>query len=219
MIVKTLVIPAFLASLPIFNGTASQELKQELFENFYKYTLSHVEKTLCINFANEREAKYAFREQYSEKKVTQDIVLGAAAEIATSNLLESELPDFKIYTVANKTYAPDIILANGQAIHVKSTNAITANAYGLSWSFSVSDPLIKNPTDNDYLALWVVDSLTLECILIAYVPAKEVVWGLPHVSRFADSKRCVYASSILPQYLSCNLSHPQHSEVLNGKVS
>lgn len=110
----------------------------------------------------------------SENKIISDIYLGKMAEYAVWNYLMSQdklptEPDISIYPNKIKSYDADLKIGDTK-IHVKS--CVYNERFPNSWVFRPNDPIVKNPDDNDFVALCVLVNNNFEGILVS---AKKLV--------------------------------------------
>lgn len=151
----------------------------------------------CGEFSHKRiwgsHKLYKQRGETNIAKIQDDIYAGALAEFAVYNYLKMDNrdctePDLEIYASNAKNYSPDLI-SEDLKIHVKSQTAESAERWGLSWSFQRVDPLIKMPTEKDYIALCKVHGNVVE--LIGVVKAETVLQE--HL--FAECRNLKYAKT------------------------
>lgn len=123
--------------------------------------LSQNQKDICKNFASSVVSTnidaYRRRNQTDVTKIIDDIYVGKLGEFAAYNFLkhgrrELAAPDVEIYGARKKSFAADLVTTTHK-YHVKTMKRESAERYGLSWSFQIQDPLVKNPAINDVLAL------------------------------------------------------------------
>lgn len=117
---------------------------------------------LCKTFSHyvlkSNTDEYAKRNQDDHSKVRLDIYHGKRAEYMVYNYFLSKnrnvsAPDIMIYDKSKKSYDADLTI-DSINIHVKST--LDDSEFPNSWVFQPNDPLVKCPTENDYLALCVL---------------------------------------------------------------
>ena len=125
-------------------------------------TPSNFEKKLCSYFSEEcavsNVTEYRKRNQLNINKISKDIYYGKIAEILVFNYLISKgkkasPPDFMIYESKMKSFDADIKVEDVN-IHVKS--CLDSSNFPNSWLFQPNDPLIKQNSDKDILALVVI---------------------------------------------------------------
>ena len=119
-----------------------------------------------------RRGYLASRGQFNQQKILDDIVNGAVAEFAVAWWFEHtqgatcSKPDLAVYTGRKKSWAADLQLGD-QKIHVKTFS----NPKWSSWVFTYyedkGDPLVDEPSPDDYLALTQVDTTT-NCVRLHY---------------------------------------------------
>jgi len=131
-------------------------------------------------------------------KIRRDIYGGALAEFAVYNYflkdgLNCSEPDLEIYHASSKSYDPDLYV-QGNKIHVKSQTKEAAERWGLSWTFQKNDPLLKVPSDTDYLALCKTHGNAVEicAILKAKTVHKENLFSDCRVANYAVTKKVIY---------------------------
>jgi hypothetical protein len=105
-------------------------------------------QSFTVNVIKTNLEHYASRNQKNFFKIYNDILLGKIAEYAVYNYLKSKggnvsEVDTQIY--ASKSFDCDL-KCDGMNIHIKS-----CREDGDSWVFQKSDPLVKNPTEKDYI--------------------------------------------------------------------
>ena len=171
------------------------------------YTLSQIEVETCKQFAFARmggsQALYAARGEHNISKMEEDIFVGAASEIACSNILKSlgidcSSPDFSIYQTNFKSFSADLI-ANQVNLHIKSQTVKSANQYGASWLFQKEDKLFSPEKARDLLLFCIVEGnkvvlkniTSIEQVLV-YNLLKE-----PKVDRYKPTKYALYLSDII----------------------
>lgn len=82
-----------------------------------------------------------YKERGQEKEIMKEQnVSGKMGELGVKNYFENNGIkvngfDLNIYNKSQKSYRSDLIILNDIKIHCKSTNFITAERYGLSWTF------------------------------------------------------------------------------------
>ncbi len=125
---------------------------------------SKYEQRICKVFAEEcavsNTNEYSRRNQSNLEKVTQDIYYGKIAEVLVHDYLVSKkknpsAPDFMIYDSRSKSFDADIKV-HTKNIHVKS--CLVTSGFPNSWLFQPNDPIIKNKSEDDILALVVLSS-------------------------------------------------------------
>ena len=122
------------------------------------------EQSVCKIFAEECAVsninEYKNRNQSNINKITQDIYYGKIAEVLVHDYLmdrnkNPSPPDFMIYKSSRKSFDADLKVT-GKNIHVKS--CVDTSSYPNSWLFQPNDPIIKNISDKDILALVVLSN-------------------------------------------------------------
>lgn len=153
----------------------------------------------CKEFALARTTDslsvYKFRGEARRSKILGDILYGALAEYAVHfELPESSAPDLAIYDKSKKNYSKDL-LAGDKHIHVKSQGVKSAKNYGSSWIFQKTDPLVASPTDQDFLALCLVED-HLDVRFMGFLPAKKAVFRELKVFKYRGTKTALYLEDV-----------------------
>lgn len=131
-----------------------------------------------------------------------DIYAGALAELAVYTLLKMKgenptRPDFSVHS--GKSYGADITTSKGK-YHVKGQTPESKSRYGMSWLMQKSDPLVKTPSDEDFLVPCLVDGMDVTIMGIVgfdEIHAKKA-FKEPRLDRFKDTKVALYVEDILP---------------------
>jgi hypothetical protein len=160
--------------------TKYQEKQCELFSNY------SVSSSL---------SEYKKRNQLDKDKIISDIYNGKIAEFLVYNFLISKgkilnSPDLNIYSGYKKSFDADLVLDNVN-IHVKSH--IINGIFPVSWVFQRTDPLVKSPSDKDYLALVVLDDRGSYMYL---KKTSQVLFKDPVKDVLKRTKVCVYETDI-----------------------
>jgi hypothetical protein len=139
------------------------------------------QERLCDLFSTEsskdQQEYYAKKGEGNLNKLKAWSYNGKMAEFAVFNTLISynhyqnvSDPDIMIYGKDRKSHDADI-RADGKSIHVKSCMEVKGREP--SWLFSTEDRLVHNPSENDIVALVVINS---RAQYVAYfIQAKELV--------------------------------------------
>jgi hypothetical protein len=139
------------------------------------------QERLCDLFSTEsskdQQEYYAKKGEGNLNKLKAWSYNGKMAEFAVFNTLISynhyqnvSDPDIMIYGKDRKSHDADI-RADGKSIHVKSCMVVEGREP--SWLFSTEDRLVHNPSENDIVALVVINS---RAQYVAYfIQAKELV--------------------------------------------
>jgi len=144
------------------SGVAPAFLKKNMKIELRKPT--QYEQRICKVFAEEcavsNSKEYSRRNQGNLEKVIQDIYYGKIAEVLVHDYLVSKrknpsAPDFMIYDSRTKSFDADIKV-HTKKIHVKS--CMDGSSFPNSWLFQPNDPIIKNKSDDDILALVVLSN-------------------------------------------------------------
>lgn len=166
----------------------------------------------CIEFAKKcyetNKDEYSRRNQSNSDIVIHQIAQGKYAEfLATHYLTEKGYsilnpPDLKIYPASEKSFAEDILAEKNEKeyrIHVKSISHESAEKYGTSWLFQKKDPLIKNPTTDDYMLFIRLGEQNDDCKDICMVAAGNVIPFLkePRLDYLKDNKVAVYLDDLV----------------------
>jgi hypothetical protein len=149
-------------------------------------------------------AAYKRRNQGNIEKITEQILTGKLCEFAVSILLGCDEPDLKIYAAKDKSYDADLS-SDGRNIHVKGQSRDSASRYGVSWSFSVWDKLIKTPDPKDYIALCVIDRTDVEFYGLHQMVDITPILGMPKLPQLWSSKRVLYYDDLV---LKLSEKHP-----------
>lgn len=171
--------------------------------------LSQEIKDKCRAFAEARAADslklYTIRGEARRQKIFADIFYGALAEYAVHFMLPgSTPPDLELYAPRQKSYKADLAW-NGLDVHVKSQGEQSAKAYGLSWIFQKTDPLLTQPTKSDILALCLIlDNLDVEVrgFVLACNPGLSGAFSDLRVSQYKYTKLALYFSHVKEYMLS-----------------
>lgn len=131
---------------------------------------------------------YQKRGQVNIKKIFDDIYNGKICEFAVFNFLMLKgkgctPPDLKIYDKMDKSFDCDL-MSREKRIHVKSCRSNSD-----SWVFEKNDPLVTNPTDNDYIFLCKTDKNKVNIIKI--LKAKDAEYKNP-ILKHLTTKVCIY---------------------------
>lgn len=167
--------------------------------NFYMSYILDADKIKARCFAEKVTATtfdtYRMRNPFASKdKFIQDHYASKLSEVYVARYLESKgkitsTPDFAVYDVSKKSYAPDlIVLQKGVKLHVK-----TCQSRYKSWLCQKNDPLVFNPTSYDYIVLTSYDmdfNFTLHVITSAF----NVKWKDP--IKPMDSKVALYLDDL-----------------------
>jgi hypothetical protein len=109
-------------------------------------SIAKVDWECCDYFAHKvvdtNKSYYAQRAQTDINAIIYQIIVGkmgecAVAQWATSTNRVCSKVDFSI-TKDHKSFAPDLIIS-GKNVHVKSQDVISAERFGLSWSFQYGE--------------------------------------------------------------------------------
>jgi hypothetical protein len=127
-----------------------------------KYFFTKTDIKRCEDFANKIDTSfYETRKQINIEKRILDSKIGKLGELAVFNTLcfkyKIEEPDFKIYSVKEKSWDYDL-KSNNFNLHVKTQLVDQAIKYGESWVFEKSDKhIFVNKKYNDYVAFVLID--------------------------------------------------------------
>lgn len=176
-----------------------------------KTVITQFMKTTVSNFTEEwfptSSGHYELRNQNNPDKVKADHSMGKMAELGVfkslreRNILISK-PDFKVYGKAKKSFAPDLSLKD-LGVHVKSYNR--HSSFPPSWIFQFggqgsghTDPIIKNPKENEYVAFCVVDNQSVEIVGILstlFLKSKNL-YRDPKAPYLVGIKKAIYLEDI-----------------------
>jgi hypothetical protein len=178
-------------------------------------------KTEYLEFAKQcvdtNKNLYKNRAQRNTDKITEDIYNGKLGEYGAYCFLEAQklkpdsLPDTKIYSRKDKTFAADLF-CDGVPVHVKTQSHDSASRYGTSWTFQFDgeggrksnhfDPIIKNP-NGVVIFVVVEDSYKSEgktkAYIYAAVPAGKCIPSLlelPKLDYLKKYKRVIYYETL-----------------------
>lgn len=139
-----------------------------------KIELTPLEMKKCQNFSNGYNySKYKDRNQNNTNTQKSQNSCGKIFEIAVCKWLQSRgqevsQPDFSLYAVKDKSYAPDLIW-DGQPLHIKSQPIESAGKFGESYTFQFADKsgkqnngdydkqIFDNPNSQDRIIMGLVD--------------------------------------------------------------
>lgn len=175
--------------------------------------ITDTELKTCEDFANKIDTEhYSSRGQTDEKKKSRDQIVGKVAEIAAHNYLklkgiETNYPDFQIYTAKKKSWDFDLKASNYN-IHIKAQDVIQAKKYGYSWIFQHGNgkgygydkEIFDQVSPNQYVIFVSVDlfekiaEIKAACSL-TFLHEKEL-FDLPKVWQLQSNKKAVYLDAI-----------------------
>lgn len=162
----------------------------------------NAEKDLCWKFANEcvdtNLNMYNRRNQKNRNKIMNDIYFGKLAEYGVYKYLRMlkhhcTEPDTEIYKARKKSYDADLKVDHKFDIHVKTQTLVQAEKYGVSWMFQKRDPLIKEPKDNDFIFLTLLDTRSGSFNLLGVANALHIqdLYGDPKIE-WLNTKKTLY---------------------------
>jgi hypothetical protein len=134
---------------------------------------------------------YTNRGQIDKEKAIHDHYVGKLGEIAVHTYLISQgiditEPDFAIHKI--KSWDDDLYIGS-TGIAVKTQDKTLADRFGLSWTFHVRDPILKQPNKIVYFVLYTPE------IMYIYPEQriKDLVFKPPVLERLVPYKKVVYA--------------------------
>ena len=155
-------------------------------------------------FADKRiegsKSLYAHRGEARVEKIRNDIIIGAMGEFAIKKVLKDMKlkctdPDLKIYEGRKKSFEADLFCEK-KNIHVKSQSTFSAERYGYSWLCQRTDPLYKDPQENDLFAFNCVDLEKREVTFLGFCKASDIkkydLWKECKVPMFRRTKIALY---------------------------
>lgn len=168
-----------------------------------------IDKTVRDIYAKRNGQRYnrnpkRLREQQIGSKLTEI----AVHRHITSLGLQCTEPDFTIYEKKDKSFAPDMKLADGSPIHVKSQEPHVARKHGISWMVEKTDDEIYIQTTG-YMALCLV-SLEHNTVRLLGLPKtsflkdKGILYGQPKAEYLRETKATIYYDE---------LSHQDHNDI------
>lgn len=189
-------------------------MKKMLYKNLNPTSiLLHIKESWLaegMSFAEKRvygsSSFYRKRGGGRSEKLKYDIQVGFLAEKSISTFLKDlgvacTNPDVKIHATKDKSYDPDLVADNKVKIHCKSQSIESYSRYGASCMFQKSDPVLKRPSANDFIAMCVVDVDARVCIVYGFFSAKKIVLtksvGEPQVPHLRGNKRALYLTQLL----------------------
>jgi hypothetical protein len=158
-----------------------------------------------------RMSKLRSRGQRNIEKITKDVMAGTIAEFGVREMLlhtgdytDISLPDLELYVGKQKSFKADLVglskTTGTQHIHVKSYS----NPLWSSWVFTYNpdrgdvDPLIEQPSEQDYLALTYVNFVDNVVELKAFIRAGKVInlYKPPILPQLKFSKLVLYSEDL-----------------------
>jgi hypothetical protein len=141
-------------------------------------------------------SEYKKRNQVNKDKIVNDIYNGKKAEFLVYNFLiakqkEINSPDLNVYEKHNKSYDADLFLKD-ISIHVKSHRV--SGSFPVSWVFQKKDPLLTQLTDDNFLALVVMNK---EINYMYLKKISQVDFKQPIKESLRITKACVYEDDLL----------------------
>jgi len=142
---------------------------------------------------------YAKRGQHDKSKIISDIYLGKMGEYAVFNFTISmgkkiSPPDIMIYERKLKSFDADLVSVDNN-IHVKTQIIATKNA-DIYWTFQPKDPITHSPTDNDFVALTIVNHETIEYHAY-FLKAKDLLDIYKNDMYGNNDRKYIFESSLL----------------------
>jgi hypothetical protein len=142
-------------------------------------------------------------QRYDSKpeRLKEQQVGGKLAELAVYRYITSlgvscSEPDFKIYERKDKNFSPDMKLADGSPIHVKSQEPSFAEKYGISWMVEKKDKeLYVNTTGYVALCLVYREHNTVRILGLpkaSFLKEKGILYGLPKKEFLRETKSTIY---------------------------
>lgn len=150
------------------------------------------QEDLCVKFSEHcyktNRAMYAAKGHSDRSKIINDIYIGKMGEFAVFNFAienkrKTSPPDIQIYDTKYKSHDADLI-SNGKNIHVKTK--ILAGVGDVYWTFNPNDPIVSNPSDDDFVSLVSVQA-ELKEFYAYFVPAKNLL-HIYEDARYGDIK-------------------------------
>jgi len=149
-------------------------------------------KTTDYSDSNQRIIK-KIRDDHFVSKLGEE-----ACKIVLSEFATIEGPDYKIYTVKQKSWRDDLIV-NEVGIAVKTQRRTAAKKYSLSWTFQAGsmrkDAILEKPD------AWVAfveydDEHPYNCYVYPLYQIKELLFEDPKLARLKKQKKKVYVASL-----------------------
>lgn len=149
-------------------------------------------KTTDYSDSNQRIIK-KIRDDHFVSKLGEE-----ACKIVLSEFATIEGPDYKIYTVKQKSWRDDLIV-NEVGIAVKTQRRTAAKKYSLSWTFQAGsmrkDAILEKPD------AWVAfveydDEHPYNCYVYPLYQIKELLFEDPKLARLKKQKKMVYVASL-----------------------
>jgi len=187
--------------------------------NSLKIKLSDIAIKKCEDFTKKRCGDIDLYKKRGNFK-PEDILAGSMGEYATTLALRrrgiaASLPDFCIYKGRQKSYKADLS-CNKNEYHVKSQTTDSRDKYGNSWLLQRTDPMLKDPKDNEYLIFTNVDIDKATVEILGCVKVKDIIdndlIGECKVNWFRKTKVALYWDDIKEK-----LSKAKHQSLLRKK--
>lgn len=161
----------------------------------------------CEDFARKRvkgsKGEYTRRGEADGKKIQQDIMIGAAGELAAFKYLKEcgvlvDKPDFKIYDKNAKSFSADIV-GKKYKFHVKSQGIESQKRYGNSWLLQRTDKVVTDPSEFEYFIFCNVDLPNVQ--ILAIVKCADItnngLYAECKVPRYRHSKVALYLDDLV----------------------
>lgn len=155
---------------------------------------------LCEHFAEKCHITnidaYYNRNQKNSTKIKRDVFIGKVAEFGVYYILlehgipDITFPDINIYQSNKKSFICDL-KTNKNNLHIKTQTKEFSKTFGESWLFQKTDPVVSNPSDNDYFVGTQFDEDHSEVNILLYKKIKDLKFDKPILDKLYN-KTCVY---------------------------
>jgi hypothetical protein len=147
------------------------------------------------------EARDGQRYDFKPMRLQEQQVGAKLSELAVYRYISSlgiqcTEPDFEIYERKKKNFSPDMKLADGSPIHVKSQEPHVAERHGISWMVEKTDKELYINTTG-YVALCLVSRVHNTVRLLGlpkatFLKEKGILFGQPKKESLRETKSTIY---------------------------
>lgn len=158
------------------------------------------ERAAVFAYAVVGTVNYKDSNQTNKQRITEDHRVSKLGEEAVrkvflSHSFQVKGPDYEIYKGKQKSWESDLFI-DDIGLAVKTQTRISANRYGLSWTFQCS-PQRKDPILNEPLA-WVCFTVLEKATVKVFPPfqIQELTFRNPKLAHLIGKKQVIYAEDL-----------------------